>query len=240
MKSKISWPGLVLLLVIFTASCSKENQCIRGNSDISTQTVNLSSFEGVDFRLAGYVQVVKGTAPSVTIRASDNHIDLIRAQVRGSNLVIDTDNRCLKNTKIEITVTTPTLNFLRVAGSGDIVSADGFTADEWSLRVDGSGTINAKTLGGEVDAHISGSGDIQLQGTAESFIPTISGSGSIKAYALTAEEVAARISGSGNIQTTATKKLNVTISGSGNVRYKGSPTTVNTSISGSGKLIKAD
>lgn len=240
MKSKFSWPALLLLLVIFSASCSKEYPCVRGSSQITTQSFNLSNFEGVDFRLPGAVQVVKGSSPSVTIKASDNHIGIIRAQVRGNNLVIDTDNRCLKSTKIEITVTTPSLNFLRVAGSGDLVSSDDFTADEWELRVDGSGSITANVSGDEADAHISGSGNIQAQGSANRFTPTISGSGDIKAFDLTAKEVSARISGSGNIQTKATEKLNVTISGSGNVRYKGSPTSVNTSISGSGKLIKAD
>jgi len=229
-----------LLLLLATASCTKENRCVRGSSDIATETTDLTTFEGVDFRLPGVVQIVKGTEYSVTVKASDNHIGLIRTQVRGNKLVIDTDNRCLKNTKIQITVTTPELSFLRVAGSGDIFSADNFTAANWELRVDGSGSIEANTFGGEVDANISGSGDIALRGTVENFSPTISGSGSIKAFALVAEEVSARISGSGNIQTTAAEKLNVTISGSGNVRYKGSPASVNTTISGSGKLIKAD
>ena len=240
MKLKFSWPALLLLLVITFASCSKEYPCVRGSNHLTTQNFNLTVFEGVDFRLPGSVQVVKGTQSSVTIKASDNHVGIIRAYVVGNNLVIDTDNRCLKNTNIEITVTTPSLNYLRVAGSGYLVSSDDFTADEWELRVDGSGTVSAQTNGGIVNANVSGSGTIQLEGSVEEFKPVISGSGDIKGYHLLAENVEARISGSGKIQTTVSQLLKVNISGSGDVFYKGNPTTVNTAISGSGKLVKTD
>lgn len=239
MKLKHSWLALLLLAITF-ASCSKEYPCVRGSNHTTTQSINLTSFEGVDFRLPGHVQVVKGNTHSVSIKASDNHIGIIRAQVRGNNLVIDTDNRCLKNTTIEITVTTPSLKFLRVAGSGNIVSMDDFTSDEWELRVDGSGSVTAKTNGNKLAANVSGSGMIQLQGSIDDFSPVISGSGDIKAYNLAAENVEARISGSGKIQTTVSQLLEVTISGSGDVFYKGNPAAVNTSISGSGRLVKAD
>ncbi|MGV3657981.1 MAG: head GIN domain-containing protein [Chitinophagaceae bacterium] len=239
MKFRFSWPAL-LLLVITLASCSKEYPCVRGSSHLSNQSFNLSHFEGVDYRLPGKVQVVKGAQPSITIQASDNHLGIIRAQVRGNHLVIDTDNRCLKNTSIDITVTTPTLNYLRVAGSGYMVTSGDFTSDEWTLRVDGSGDITASIAGEEANAHISGSGTIQLQGAVNSFNPTISGSGDIKAYSLAAKNVEARISGSGKIQTTVTDLLKVSISGSGDVFYKGSPSSVNSTISGSGRLVKGD
>lgn len=239
MKKVFSWPALLLLLVIVTTSCTKENSCIRGNNDIATETMELPSFEGIDFRLPGNVRVIKGVQPSIVIKASDNHIDLIRAEVRSGDLVIDTDNRCLRNTKIDITVTTPSFNYLRVAGSGDMVT-DAFTVSNAKLKVDGSGSINADVTGEEIEATISGSGDIQLAGSAENFKPIISGSGDIKAYNLTSKDVQARISGSGKIQTRVSGKLNATIAGSGDVYYKGNPTSINTSISGSGRVAKGD
>jgi hypothetical protein len=239
MKRVFSWPGVLLLLVIVTTSCTKENSCIRGNNDIVTETINLPVFEGIDFRLPGNVRVVKGTQPSIVIKASDNHIDIIRAEVRSGDLVIDTDNRCLRNTKIDITITTPTFNYLRVAGSGDMVT-EAFTVTDAELKVDGSGSISATLSGNEIEATISGSGDIQLAGTAENFKPVISGSGDIKAYNLPSKNVQARISGSGKIQTRLSGRLDATIAGSGDVYYKGNPTAINTSISGSGKVVKED
>ena len=237
MKKVFSWPGLLLLLVIVTTSCTKENSCIRGNSDIATESKELPAFEGIDFRLPGNVRVVKGTQPSIVIKASDNHIDIIRAEVRSGDLVIDTDNRCLRNTKIDIIVTTPTFNYLRVAGSGDMIT-DAFTVNNVAMKVDGSGSINANVMGEEVEATISGSGNIQLEGEAENFKPIISGSGDIKAYNLLSKDVQARISGSGKIQTRLSGRLIATIAGSGDVYYRGNPTGITTSISGSGKVVK--
>ena len=240
MKKIFSWPGLLMLLVITISACTKENQCIRGNSHTTSQTLKPAAFEGIDLRLPAHVQVVKTNEHSVVISASDNHIGLIRAYVEGDNLIIDTDNKCLKNTNINITITTPAVNYLRVAGSGDMILTDPFTAFASELKVDGSGSIRANLSGDNITATISGSGTIQLQGEVKNFNPVISGSGDVKAYSLTAQKVQARISGSGKIQTTATEQLDVTIAGSGDVFYKGHPAAINTNISGSGRLVKAD
>ena len=93
---------------------------------------------------------------------------------------------------------------------------------------------------GDVDdlrANISGSGMMDLDGTANDATMTMSGSGKIAAFGMITNNNSATISGSGNIETFVSNHLDATISGSGTIRYRGNP-SVTTHISGSGSVVR--
>lgn len=110
------------------------------------------------------------------------------------------------------------------------------------VRLSGSGNVYFKgdfPPKDSFDADISGSADIYLTGSMKfnSFDANISGSGGMNLVNLEAKNVDVSISGSGDVRVTAIEKLKVRISGSGDVYYSGNP-TVNSSVSGSGKVTK--
>jgi hypothetical protein len=82
---------------------------------------------------------------------------------------------------------------------------------------------------------ISGSGDVTVDGTADSQTVTVSGSGNYSGGDLVTRNSTAEISGSGNIAVNALDVLDAEISGSGNTTYTGDP-QVRQTISGSGGL----
>ncbi|MNE93141.1 hypothetical protein D3C80_1909490 [compost metagenome] len=84
-------------------------------------------------------------------------------------------------------------------------------------------------------SNLSGSGIIELWGSAVNTDHTISGSGNIKTFGLLSKNTKSTISGSGNCEVNVSDLLNVNISGSGNVIYIGSP-QITQNISGSGKV----
>jgi len=126
-----------------------------------------------------------------------------------------------------------------VAGSGTIDfsgSATGIKAN-----IGGSGSIVVKGLkSGAVDAKISGSGDLTLAGTADDLRTVIAGSGNVKAFDLSLKSAKIRIAGSGSVFVNVSESLESDIAGSGSVKYKGSPSKVNTRAGGSGKVMKAE
>ena len=87
----------------------------------------------------------------------------------------------------------------------------------------------------DINANISGSGDLFLKGTAKDLDFNISGSGAISGYELKAQKAEVRITGSGGIELNVEESLDAHITGSGNVRYDGNP-KVDTSITGSGSV----
>ena len=86
---------------------------------------------------------------------------------------------------------------------------------------------------------ISGSGDLNLKGTADEMGMSISGSGGVHAAGLKVGVCEARISGSASCQVDASEKLNAKISGSGKITYYSQP-QVDATVSGSGKVRKGE
>lgn len=110
-----------------------------------------------------------------------------------------------------------------VSGSGDI-NIGNVNSATLSCSVVGSGDLNVKQVNAnEANATISGSGDISINGKSGVANLSITGSADIDADGLVSDNVVVQIVGSGTVDCHAVKKLDVTVTGSGVVKYKGSP-----------------
>lgn len=124
-----------------------------------------------------------------------------------------------------------------VSGSGNINMKG--TARSFESQVSGSGRVDVDVEIAEyAETNVSGSGKIVASGKANEIKAVISGSGQVLAANLEVEKCDVRISGSGDVEINVKKELDATISGSGSVSYKGSPSHVNSHASGSGKVRK--
>jgi hypothetical protein len=124
-----------------------------------------------------------------------------------------------------------------VSGSGNIDVKGSCRALE--SKVSGSGNVKiAAAINERADVNVSGSGKIMASGTAREIKASISGSGEVRAANLEVEKCDVRISGSGDVEINVKSELEVNISGSGSVSYKGSPSQVNSHSNGSGKVRK--
>lgn len=238
MKSTILFTGI--LFVAFS-SCEKNGLiCYNGNGNVITEHRTTGHFDGIDLRICADVQVEQSSTFSVSVTTSENLMSVIRTEVQGTTLCIDTkNNKCINgNDDITIYVTMPELVMLDISGSGDIVSKNNFNAPNLDINISGSGNIIMDSLQTtNYDMNISGSGNIKLAGTqiASSQKIKISGSGDINTLNLPTNDCEIKISGSGKAQVWAINKLVTDISGSGDIIYKGNP-IVTSSTSGSGDV----
>lgn len=130
---------------------------------------------------------------------------------------------------------------LNIAGSGIMRFDQKVSADEVDTKIAGSGAITFGNLRAEeIESSIAGSGIVKLYGEAREGTFTIAGSGCIEAFGCICRSVEARIGGSGKIEVTATRSLDAKVGGSGSIRYKGNPSDISRSASGSGNIRKAD
>ena len=124
-----------------------------------------------------------------------------------------------------------------VSGSGDMELKGSFAS--FSSDISGSGEIEINgAIAGEAEFDISGSGKAEASGTSQSVDVDVTGSGRVLAANLETGKCRVRISGSGNVEVNVKNELDAKISGSGDVRYKGSPAHVNADSSGSGSVKK--
>lgn len=126
-----------------------------------------------------------------------------------------------------------------VSGSGDL-RVKGKCRDLES-RISGSGKVYiANAIEGTARFSMSGSGKVLAAGRANLVKASISGSGKLLAQDLVAERCEVNITGSGDVEINVKSELEARITGSGSVRYKGSPNHVNNHSSGSGKIRKIE
>jgi hypothetical protein len=123
-----------------------------------------------------------------------------------------------------------------MSGSGDITSKDKIKGNSLKLAVAGSGDIKLEMDVQTAKSAISGSGDIELSGRAIEFEAAVSGSGDIEAYDLKTEKSELKIAGSGSIGISVEKEIVARVSGSGDIKYKGTPRIEDIKVSGSGSV----
>ena len=113
----------------------------------------------------------------------------------------------------------------------DFEAQNAFSEDQLEIKISGSSDVkfphNVKLRLGEFS--VSGSGE------ADEARYSVSGSGDIKAYDLSVNDLSCSVSGSGDARVYAKDNMNLSVSGSGDIRYKG-PANVNKSKSGSGSI----
>jgi hypothetical protein len=244
MKRKTSFLALGATVVISLILWSCEGiyfSCLKGNGITMEQERHTGEFSGVISEGDYDVFIVIDSVNKVVIEADENLMPYIRTMVKNDKLVLDNGTRrCLRNRSdepIKITVHTPDMFYIALEGSGMIYSDYFIYVDYLRVELTGSGIIDLQDIDAiELDALLSGSGEIELWGIAGTGDLSIPGSGKIKAYHLEQDECSANISGSGDMYVFVYDFLDANISGSGNIFYRGNP-HINVKITGSGSLI---
>ncbi len=254
--------GVALMFAASLAGASGVAE--EGSGTLVTERLALSGFTGIE--VAGSWQVTVRPGPyDVQVTVDDNVVDDLRVEVRGDALHFGLRPQVrLRRVTLRAQVTMPALDAVGVSGSGDAtfsefespalrlsvtgsgdVEGSGITVDALAAGISGSGDISLEGCAIEsADLSITGSGDITLRGAAAgqpagTLRLQISGSGNadLRGCAFPSAEIRITGSGSGTL-TLGSGDLTGSISGSGEVRYRGSPARVNVRTSGSGRVIK--
>ena len=129
---------------------------------------------------------------------------------------------------------------LNISGSGN-AKLNGLIVKSADVRINGSGDA---AIAPRDAAHVSiignGSGDIDAEGSTNDLKLDMHGSGNANLGRLAARNADVNIVGSGEADIAPAEKLNVGITGSGDVRLRTEPKSIDISIRGSGEVIHAD
>ncbi|MCG8411496.1 MAG: DUF2807 domain-containing protein [Bacteroidales bacterium] len=204
------------------------------------ETRKVDNFSTIDLSIPAKMYLEQGSENKLIIESDKDVLDEIETFTKGDELVIRFKKRykCRGKKSINIFLTAKDVNELKLFGSGNITVASTMKADEMSLYVSGSGSIQFKNLvTSKVLANLLGSGSINLQGKqkSSSLDAAITGSGRINTLDMNFDEVDLKIIGSGTIKAKAETDLDVKIVGSGSVYYDGDP-LIDANVVGSGRV----
>lgn len=249
--------GVLSLLLV---GCGAMGGGLVGSGNVVTEERAVDDFDSIDFNYVGEMIVIQGDEPSVVIEGDDNVVDNIETYVRGNTLIIDTKKNHLFGglrsfKKLTFTVTTPDLDEINLAGSGE-VSADAFTTEKLKIELSGAGSMSlaqiqtdefdaelsgagsmtiAQIQTDEFDIELSGAGSIDVAGATQSLVVDLNGLGNMDAGSFASDTVEVNIDGAGSATVWARETLDANISGAGSVDYYGSP-SVTRNVSGVGGI----
>jgi hypothetical protein len=112
--------------------------------------------------------------------------------------------------------------------------------DEMDIHVSGAGDVNMELKAPAVKASLSGAGSISLKGDTKDVDLSLSGAGSAHFFDLLSENTKVRLSGVGDADVYASVSLEAHVSGVGSVKYKGGASNVSQHVSGVGSVSKTD
>jgi hypothetical protein len=237
---------LTLLLALAAISAANALFPVEGSGDVQQQDYDLDEFDRIQINVESQVSITNAASDSVQIEADDNILSNLNVRVRGQTLVIEPSNdfpfilgRSLDATEpININIAMNDLE--RITTSGKVsVEITELTVEEMRVSARGESLYSLENVNIE-DLQVDLSGESEFSGTGvlnEQRID-ISGSGFYDTENATSKSVSLEISGAGTARINVEEELKISISGSGEVFYKGDPNQLDQDISGSGKVEK--
>lgn len=235
---------LVILSFILLASTQINAQwwgkSVKGNGNVTEQKREVGSYDGIVVSGSFDVKLYAGNEGSIKVEAESNLLEYIETTVKNGKLYIGVKKNKNINTSwnkgMRVTVPFENIDFVKLTGSGEIVSRDTIEANNFEVALSGSGDIALEVDANDTSSIVSGSGEITLKGSSKTHKTTLTGSGDIYAGNYIARSVDAKVTGSGDIRVYCKDNLKARVTGSGDIEYVGDPERQDTKVTGSGDI----
>ncbi|MFT4660136.1 MAG: hypothetical protein ACI8XB_000394 [Patiriisocius sp.] len=231
---KVNLSIFIVTLFLGLTSCVKDHV---ESGDIETEFREVAEFEKVILEGSMDIVITQDETYDLKVVAGENKMPFIKTKVTGNTLrVYEKNNHVHSTNHDKVYISKSYLSSVTLDGSGDI-DGGGLFGDDIDISIDGSGDITLDLeMEDKVYCEIDGSGDMLLTGTAEELELELNGSGSLDARHFPVNFAYIMIHGSGEARVHALELLDVSIQGSGDVYYVGSPGTLTVDINGSGGI----
>ncbi len=209
---------------------TREFQCIRSSSPVEIH-ITMPDIEQLNLTGSGmiYVPSIEGEEVELALTGSGTlDVDSVYA----SEFTV----RHSSSGHMNMNLIQTGIGDIRLSGSGEIDFGQ-MDAAELQIRHSSSGTIHGGIYNAvSGDIRLSGSGRLVLDGDCETMGTSHTSSGRLDVLDVISTDVECHASGSGNTYVHADGLLDVTILGSGDVIYAGSPEEIIYRITGSGNV----
>jgi len=220
-------------ILLLAGSCG----FFRDAGDQITQDREIQGVTAVRLLTSGDLTITVGQTQTLSVTAGSNQQVGLTSQVIDGTLILDNKANNPNGSGISYALTVPPLTSLDISGSGS-ASGVGILTGDAQLRDSGSGS--ASVIGVDLTSvvvDLTGSGDVEIGGQADSAKVTLTGSGNYNGSALVTAQTEVDVDGSGGASVNATQRLAAIVSGSGDVTYSGNPAEISKDVSGSGEVV---
>lgn len=206
---------MVLALASVGSGCFGNS--IRGSGTVISESREVKDFTSIELIGSGKLLIEQSDKESLSIKTDDNLMEHITTTVDSGMLKLH--NLVNLNPSAGVTYTLSVKKLERVGVSGGAeMDAKGIHTESLILTV-------------------SGAGDIKITGDTKDLKVAISGAGELSAEGFASKNASVSITGAGHAVVAVSDRLDVEVSGAGEVQYVGNP-KVTQNITGVGSVTK--
>lgn len=204
------------------------------------QTRSITDFKSLSTSGSVKVELIKSSAPKIEYKMLKGKDEDLITEVKNGKLSIKIKNKWgMSNAKADVKVYYTSLNSISSSAGSTIQSFEKVNANDMSISSSSGSRIslmlnaNSTAVNSSSGSSITLSGDVKGAGTFDS-----SSGSSINASDLSINDANVEASSGSSISLWVKNKISADASSGGNIKYKGSPATVDTDKSSGGSVSK--
>jgi len=235
---KTYFKTLIIGLVLFNfLSCQyTHSQFLKGNENITKVDRSIAPFQTVEVQDGIDLFITQGSLEKLQIESDQNLHEYIKTEVQQGVLKIYLSKSVWRSKCLKAHLTIKNITELSASGGSDVESVGTLNLGEVSIICSGGSDARLNIEAEKIKFKATGGSDGFLVGSAKSFLAKGSGGSDIKAFDLKAGDCYIEVTGGSDAEVNANGLLNVSASGGSDVAYKGTPTNIDSNMSGGSGL----
>lgn len=226
---KVKWiifNTALYVLLTSASSCNVGLTAIKGNKNYITRDFKVKGFDKIHSSVVADIIYTQSTddTTSLSIYGSDNLVELVDVEIKGSTLHLDMKKKNIKNGDLKITISSPNLTQIKASGVTNFTIREQLTTPSLKIDTDGVGNMKIESITcTDIEVSSSGVGGVYIEGNADNATISTQGVGNINASLLVTKNTDARANGVGSISCHATESIYARVNGVGSISYQGNP-----------------
>jgi len=239
MKTNLKTLLIGLIAFNFFSCQYTHSQFLKGNEKITTTDRAVTPLQTVEIQDGIDLFITQGTVEKLQIEADENLQEYIKTEVNQGVLKIYLSKGIWKSKRLKAHLTIVNINELSASGGSDVETVGILKLNEISVICSGGSDAKLNIEAEKIKFKASGGSDGFLVGSAKNFLAKGSGGSDIHAFDLKSGDCFIEVNGGSDAEVNASGNLNVSASGGSDVAYKGTPTNIDSNMSG-GSGLKRD
>jgi hypothetical protein len=206
----------VVILLLFSLCVMAQE----GNKNVTTQTRNVSTFEGLS--VSGIFKVIftQGEPQSVKIETDDNLMEKVTTEVHNGILEIGTKRNHINNpTRMVAYITAKNLTSLQMSGVSKFSATNKLITPKLKVDLSGVTTVKLSTNAANLSCDLSGTAKLDIEGSGDKLSADLSGTAKLMASKFEIKDAKVDVSGVGSASINATKSVSLDASGASKINY---------------------
>jgi len=197
---------------------------VAGIGERGSYTYTVGEITDINIYMLCDVHYYSSASDVITLEIQPNLKEYISVTDSDGVLTLRTTRNIIWSDKPPVlTVSTPALKRIMLAGAGEFTTHDPIKGESFKLDLSGAGSGKMQFDVNRLSVEMSGAATYELSGKADDATMVLSGAGNMDALALQTREASVEMSGAGIVRVNCTDALSIDASGVGSVEYRGSP-----------------